>query len=146
MDLELICTHCGQRALRRAPTHRDPNLWHGILWACFLIPGLLYTMWRILSNSRCPRCGEPTLIQRPTPLGDVAATNDPDRAHDQGVDVSIRAPGLVSLVIGSVTLVALAWYMSWPKSSTPAKAPILIDAQTINCAETPANPLCKPKR
>ena len=146
MDLELICTHCGHRALRRAPTHRDRNLWHGILWACFLLPGLLHTMWHLLSNPRCPTCGEPTLIPRDTPVGHVVATNYPERTLDQASDVSaVHAPGLLSRVIGAIALVALAWYVSWPKTPPPGKAPILIDSQSISCAETPADPLCKPR-
>lgn len=41
-----------------------------ILWLCFLIPGLIYTTWRVTSRDRrCIACGSGPLIPLSTPKG-----------------------------------------------------------------------------
>jgi hypothetical protein len=42
-----------------------------ILWLCFLLPGLIYTTWRLTSKSHtvCPKCLNPTMIPLNTPYG-----------------------------------------------------------------------------
>lgn len=76
---EMYCPHCGHVGKPRIETPGTFAL-ELLLWVCFLLPGLAYTLWR-LSNRRaiCPRCGTPHMIPRDTPraveaLGPVLAT------------------------------------------------------------------------
>lgn len=39
-----------------------------ILWLMFLVPGLIYTIWRLTTRySGCPRCGAPHMIPAEAP-------------------------------------------------------------------------------
>lgn len=52
-----ICESCG-RAGHRSKNTRGSFAIEIILWCCFILPGLVYTLWRL--NSRhyvCPDCG-----------------------------------------------------------------------------------------
>ena len=41
-----------------------------LLWICFIVPGLLYTIWRNTSTIlACPRCETTTMISTKTPHG-----------------------------------------------------------------------------
>lgn len=41
-----------------------------VLWLCFLIPGLIYSFWRLSSRSEnCPKCGSSEVIPIDSPLG-----------------------------------------------------------------------------
>jgi hypothetical protein len=64
-----ICASCGSRSM---PVR--PNKGHGlielILWLCFIIPGIIYSIWRRsgLSN-RCGACGSGDVIPIDSPRG-----------------------------------------------------------------------------
>lgn len=39
-----------------------------VLWCCFLVPGLIYSLWRLSSKQAvCPRCGAPHMIPSDSP-------------------------------------------------------------------------------
>jgi hypothetical protein len=41
-----------------------------ILWLCFLIPGLIYSFWRLSSrHENCPKCGSSEIIPIDSPIG-----------------------------------------------------------------------------
>lgn len=69
MSAEIVCRACGY--------HGDPGtLTKGsfavevILWLCFLIPGLIYSFWRLSSRSNnCPKCGSTEVIPIDSPVG-----------------------------------------------------------------------------
>jgi hypothetical protein len=64
-----ICTQCGNVDVPK----RKPKGSTGIellLWLCFIIPGLLYSFWRLSSyHMTCKVCGGTTLIPVHSPLG-----------------------------------------------------------------------------
>ena len=64
-----LCTACGSQVRPRTATRGSFGI-ELILWLCFLIPGLIYSIWR-LSNRyyACPVCRSPSII----PLGTPAA-------------------------------------------------------------------------
>jgi len=66
----LICTECGSigNHKRNIRGHFFIEL---ILWLCFLVPGIIYTTWRVSSakKNKCKICGGIELIPLNTPRG-----------------------------------------------------------------------------
>ena len=64
----MICTDCGTIGEGRSEV-KGNILIEIILWLCFIIPGLIYSIWRSSSRTRvCSKCGG-KLIQLDTPRG-----------------------------------------------------------------------------
>lgn len=64
-----VCTACGSRCIPATKTggHFAIEL---ILWLCFLIPGLIYSIWRLGSRQKaCPACGSTALVPVNSPVG-----------------------------------------------------------------------------
>lgn len=41
-----------------------------VLWLCFLVPGLLYSIWRLTTKRRvCRACHQPSLVPIKSPVG-----------------------------------------------------------------------------
>ena len=62
-----ICKNCGHRGdpKKYVPGHFIAEL---ILWLMFLLPGLLYTVWRLAKSYKgCPQCGAPYMIPSDSP-------------------------------------------------------------------------------
>lgn len=64
-----VCKQCGTVAEPKSDTPGS-FLIEVILWLCFLVPGLIYSLWR-LSRRRfvCPACGSLEIIPVDTPVG-----------------------------------------------------------------------------
>lgn len=58
----LNCKHQGK------PRMRGSFMIEVILWCFFLIPGLIYTIWRITSHRVCPRCDAPHMVPLDSPV------------------------------------------------------------------------------
>ena len=68
MSVEIVCTSCGYAGKPETIT-KGSFLIEVILWLCFLIPGLIYSIWRLSSRYKgCPNCGQSTLIPRTSPM------------------------------------------------------------------------------
>ncbi|MDQ8206187.1 hypothetical protein QEH52_01605 [Coraliomargarita sp. SDUM461003] len=64
-----ICTRCGSYAQHKTTTHGKLST-ELILWCLLLLPGLLYTTWRLTTRAeRCTQCGSPDLVPITTPTG-----------------------------------------------------------------------------
>lgn len=65
----MICPSCGGRGV--ADTKRGGNvLIEIILWLCFIVPGLIYSIWRANAKQKiCKHCGQPGVIPINTPRG-----------------------------------------------------------------------------
>lgn len=62
------CTTCGTDAVPK-----EDNKGHGlieiVLWLCFLVPGLLYSIWRRTNVPlRCPACNATTVVPMNSPV------------------------------------------------------------------------------
>jgi hypothetical protein len=74
----MYCPHCGHIGIPKIETPGTFAV-ELLLWVCFLLPGLAYTLWRLARRRPvCPRCGTPHMIPRDTPraveaLGPVPA-------------------------------------------------------------------------
>lgn len=69
MSQALICSACGHRGPPKRIT-KGSLLIEIVLWLCFLVPGIIYSLWRI--NSRfdaCASCGATALIPVASPRG-----------------------------------------------------------------------------
>ena len=65
----LICADCGTRGDSRTQT-RGNILIEIILWLCFILPGLIYSIWRRSNRSEvCPACGHASMIPVGSPRG-----------------------------------------------------------------------------
>ena len=68
-----VCKQCGTVAEPKSDTPGS-FLIEVVLWLCFLVPGLIYSLWR-LSRRRlvCPACGSGELVPVDTPVGRALA-------------------------------------------------------------------------
>ncbi len=65
----MICPACGTQG-EPATATKGSFIIEIILWLCFIIPGLIYTVWRISSRHPiCPVCKAAGMIQVDTPRG-----------------------------------------------------------------------------
>lgn len=68
----LYCMACG--ATSEGHMHTRGSIWIEIvLWLCFLVPGIIYSIWRLTSRRQvCPVCCNPGLI----PVGSPKARKE----------------------------------------------------------------------
>jgi hypothetical protein len=69
MSNEVVCTACGHVGTPVRIT--KGSIWIEILlWLCLLLPGLIYSIWRISSRyDACRSCGLTAIIPRNSPMG-----------------------------------------------------------------------------
>lgn len=61
------CMTCGIDA-KPKPVTKGSILIEIILWLCFLIPGLIYSIWRSTTRTpSCPSCGGTTMVPSDSP-------------------------------------------------------------------------------
>jgi len=69
MSNEKICPNCGFKGREKIYTKGNIGL-EMVLWLFFLLPGLIYSIWRLSSRYRgCPKCGAPNMLPLDSPLG-----------------------------------------------------------------------------
>lgn len=64
----MFCKACGHEGQIKVTT--KGSIWiEVILWLCFLIPGLIYSVWRLTSKSKsCASCGSSELVPVNSPV------------------------------------------------------------------------------
>lgn len=68
-DNQMVCTLCGFIGQQKSKVKGSIFI-EIILWFFFLIPGLIYSIWRLMSKEKvCPKCGHATMIPTSTPQG-----------------------------------------------------------------------------
>lgn len=67
--MNVICAACGTRGT--PATHTRGSFWlEVVLWLCFLVPGLIYSIWRLTSRQKvCRACGSTELVPVDSPRG-----------------------------------------------------------------------------
>ncbi|MEQ8511552.1 MAG: hypothetical protein RJP96_14830 [Algiphilus sp.] len=64
-----ICTACGHAGSERTITRGSLAI-EIILWLFFIVPGLIYSLWRMTSRYHvCPKCRHAAMIPADTPRG-----------------------------------------------------------------------------
>lgn len=92
------CTSCGHQGKGRTKT-RGSLLIEVVLWLCFLVPGLIYSIWRQGSKHKvCASCGASSLVPLNSPVAraalqvnagdDEAAPDDADAWEGSFYDVA----------------------------------------------------------
>ena len=65
----MICSSCGYAGSPQKNVKGSIAI-EIVLWLCFIIPGLIYSIWRLSSqNQICPKCKNQTMIPLDTPNG-----------------------------------------------------------------------------
>ena len=66
---KMVCTQCG--TVGSGKTHTSGSfLIELVLWLCFLVPGLIYSIWRLTTRKEvCGACGASTLVPVTSPAG-----------------------------------------------------------------------------
>lgn len=78
---KVICTSCGVAAASGRKVAKGSFLIEVILWLCFLIPGLIYSIWRISNKQTvCRSCGQATVIPIDSPMAKALRANLAPRA------------------------------------------------------------------
>ena len=66
---EWICPNCGFKGDRKKITKGSISI-ELILWLCFIVPGLIYSIWRVSSRYYgCPECGVLNMLPVNSPKG-----------------------------------------------------------------------------
>jgi len=69
METQLICTACGYAGASNK-RNKGNGLIELILWLFFLIPGIIYSIWRRSDKQNsCLKCGNKSMIPANTPMG-----------------------------------------------------------------------------
>ena len=64
-----ICTQCGFQGQAKLHT-RGSILLEVVLWLAFILPGLIYSLWRLSSRQEvCPQCLNAGMIPTDSPRG-----------------------------------------------------------------------------
>ena len=74
MASEMFCQNCGFQG--KPKRYIKGSIFTEILlWICFLLPGLIYSIWRLSSRFRgCPSCRAPNMIPLDSPKAQAALT------------------------------------------------------------------------
>lgn len=72
-NADYVCRNCGTRAKPKIVTRG--SVWiELILWLAMIIPGVIYSIWRITTRDiACPECQRNTMIGAHTPIGRMIA-------------------------------------------------------------------------
>ena len=66
---QLICPNCGNIGSPKTVTEGS-ILIELVLWICFIIPGVIYSLWRLTTRHKaCSSCGAANLIPLDSPMG-----------------------------------------------------------------------------
>lgn len=66
---QAVCANCHYTGRAKKPL-KGSVLIAVILWICFLVPGLIYSIWRRTGRvSTCPKCGAVNMVPLDTPRG-----------------------------------------------------------------------------
>lgn len=118
---EIICTACG--ALGDMRIHTRGSLWIEIvLWLTFIVPGLVYSIWRMTTRDRvCGSCGSAQLITIGSPVGKkLFAEMHPDVRIVSGKEATtvkrsaldrLVQVGIYAVIVIVVTTVILAVWL-----------------------------------
>lgn len=88
-----VCKDCGTVAEPKTATRGTLAL-EIILWLCFLVPGLIYSVWRLSTRyDACPSCGSANLVP-------VASPHGKQLAAQSGYVEEVRRPSSGAVDIG----------------------------------------------
>lgn len=116
----LICTACGYVGKPQRIT-KGNTLIELILWLCFLLPGLIYSIWRLSSKyDACPKCKGASMIPTDSPVGqkvineqkNTLGTDPVETYKTESQKETAKNTKLATIVIGSViVMISISAYI-----------------------------------
>lgn len=86
-DPRKLCSSCGHVGRPKTVTPGS-LLIEAVLWLCLLVPGLIYSLWRInRRHDACAKCGAATLLPLDSPVAASFA-----RTHGLTLETPPRPP------------------------------------------------------
>jgi DNA-directed RNA polymerase subunit RPC12/RpoP len=74
MRKQFVCKNCGFKGARKKLV-KGSILTEIFLWFFFLLPGIIYSVWRANSKKYvCPKCGAQDMIPADSPMGQKLLT------------------------------------------------------------------------
>ncbi len=65
---EMFCTACGTTGKPKRMT-RGSILIEIVLWLCFIVPGIIYSLWRMTTRyNACRQCGSQAIVPLDSPM------------------------------------------------------------------------------
>lgn len=66
---QIVCLQCGFQGYTK--THTPGSFWmECVLWLFFILPGLIYSIWRLTARkAACPQCESTNLAPVDSPIG-----------------------------------------------------------------------------
>ena len=91
MSQKYICSQCGHVSGSQTAIKGSLGV-EIILWLCFLVPGIIYSVWRSSSRHKvCPSCKSTNLVSIDSPVG-KKMMKDYDISIDQETLASSKIP------------------------------------------------------
>jgi len=104
MTNQLICSQCGYTGEAKTAIKGSMGI-ELILWIFFIIPGLIYSVWRSGSRHKsCPVCGSTNLIPINSPVGKKLLADQGKKPEEVKQEAELK-PKTFSL--GKVILIAV---------------------------------------
>jgi len=64
-----ICAGCGSKTYGKSYTKGSMGI-ELLLWICFIVPGLIYSVWRLTTTAKvCSKCKSADIVDPDTPRG-----------------------------------------------------------------------------
>jgi hypothetical protein len=105
-----ICSNCGHVGPPETIT-KGSLLIEIVLWLCFLLPGLIYSLWRLTSRTKgCRLCGSSALVPVDSPRGRelIARYPEPPAAEIREAGEARGRETLWAICIVTVVVVIVA--------------------------------------
>lgn len=118
---QLVCTVCGY--VGEAKKHTKGNfLIEVVLWLFFIIPGLIYSIWRLTTKQTiCPKCKNSSMIPADTPVGQklmsehrsatpvtpIATSSQSEIGTESPMSTKKKALIIGGIVIGFIVIVGM---------------------------------------
>ncbi len=116
MSKQLICSQCGHVGNSKIAIKGNGAI-EIVLWLCFIIPGIIYSIWRSSSRHKvCQSCGSNILIPLDSPVGrklltDQGKTPEEIERYSIAPKMSLEKKIIIGIV-GFVVLVFIIGIMS----------------------------------
>lgn len=137
----LICTLCGYagEANKKA---RGNGFIEFILWWFFLIPGIVYSIWRRNNKENiCPRCQNKAMIPMDTPMGQKLMA---EQRNNPEMQLAPQAPQKTSrvglyimlIILGCVAVGLIISFSSYKNDAEKAEAELAKTQQSVQPAQS----------
>ena len=68
--MAIVCVKCGSITDRAVKSMRGSFLLECLLWLLFVLPGVIYSVWRLTTKAKvCPACGSKDIVPLSSPIG-----------------------------------------------------------------------------